>query len=59
MILDNNELDKVDTKDKAEDTFSNPNTRRIKQDTSLYNALITVERALGLAKATNTPCLEE
>jgi hypothetical protein len=62
IILNNNELDKVDAKDKVKDTSSNTNTRCIKQDirdTSLYNAFTTTESALGPAKATNTPGLEE
>ena len=53
MILDNNELDKVYTGDKAEDAIININIRRIKRDTSLYNTFITLKLALGLAKSIN------
>jgi hypothetical protein len=59
MILDDDESDEADTKDKAEDTSGDPNTRRIKRDTSPHNTLTTAELAPGLAKATDTPCLEE
>jgi hypothetical protein len=53
VILDNNELDKVYTGDKAEDAIININIRRIKRDTSLYNTFITLKLALGLAKSIN------
>ncbi len=62
MILDNNEdneSDKADTKAKDTEDTSSTDSRYIKRDTSLYNALTTVELTLGLAKTTNAPGLEE
>jgi hypothetical protein len=51
VILDNNNLDKVYTGDKAEGAIGNINIRRIKQDTSPYNTLITLELALAQVKS--------
>jgi hypothetical protein len=51
VILDNNNLDKVYAGDKAEGAIGNINIRRIKQDTSPYNTLITLELALAQVKS--------
>jgi hypothetical protein len=53
MILNNNDLNKVYTGNKAEGAISNINIRRIKRDTSLYNTLITLELILKLEKSIN------
>ena len=59
MILNNNKDNKSDKADtKAKDT-SGADSGYIEQDVSLHNALTTTELALGLAKATNAPGLEE
>jgi hypothetical protein len=62
MILDDDESDEADTEDEAEDTSDNAdnaNVGRIEQDASPHNALATAELALGLAKETDAPRLEE
>jgi hypothetical protein len=53
MILNDN-LNKADAKDKAEDVSDNVNTRRIKQDISLYNTFVTSELALAPTERINT-----
>jgi hypothetical protein len=57
MILDNNDLDKSYTRDKAKGAISNINTRYIKRDISLYNILITLELVLKPIKSINISCL--
>jgi hypothetical protein len=54
MILNNNDLDKAYTRDKPFGAISNINTRRIKQNTSLYNTLVTLELGLKPGKSINT-----
>jgi hypothetical protein len=50
MILNNNDLDKAYTRDKAKGAISDINTRRVKRDTSPHNTLVTLELALEPVK---------
>jgi hypothetical protein len=51
MILDDDDLDKAYTGDKAEGAIGDINTRRIGRDTGLYNTFATLELASGPAKS--------
>jgi len=53
MILDDNELDKAYTKDKAEGAIIDVDTGHIRGDTGLYNTFATLELALGPTKSIN------
>jgi hypothetical protein len=54
VILDiDNNLNKVNVKDKAKGTISDVNTRRFKRDVSLYNTFITLKLALALIESIN------
>jgi hypothetical protein len=53
VILDDNDLNKAYTRDKAKGAISNINTRRVKRDASPHNTLITSELALAQIKSIN------
>jgi hypothetical protein len=53
MILNDNKLNKVYTRDKAEGAIINVDIRHIEWDAGLYNTFATLELTLGLAKSIN------
>jgi hypothetical protein len=54
VILENDDdLDKVNTRDKAKGASSDINTKHIKQDANLHDTFITLELALALIKPIN------
>jgi hypothetical protein len=58
VILNNDDdLNKADTRDKAEGASSNIDTRRIKRDISLYDTFATLELALAPTESIDTPSL--